>query len=169
MDVSDFRTLYDYNAWANRRMLDACAALTPDQFLRDMKSSFASVRDTLAHVYGAEFIWLERWNLRTPAKLPSPNDFPSFESIRASLTEIDRALIEFVAGLTPEALARSLDYTLLSGKAQSGPLAPMLQHLANHSTYHRGQVTTLLRQLGAKAISTDLIAYHRELAAGAPA
>ncbi len=169
MDVSDFRALYDYNAWANRRMLEACAALTPEQFLQDMKSSFASVRDTLAHIYGAEFIWLERWNLRTPAKLPSAGDFPDFESIRNSLTEMDAALIGFAAGLTPEALIRNLDYKLLSGKAQSGPLAPMLQHLANHSTYHRGQVTTLLRQLGAKAVSTDLIAYHRELAAGASA
>jgi uncharacterized damage-inducible protein DinB len=169
MDVADFRVLYDYNAWANHRVLGACAALSPDQFLRDMKSSFASVRDTLAHIYGAEFIWLERWNLRTPAKLPTPADFPKFETIRETLVEMDRSLVNFVAGLGPEALSRNLDYKLLSGKAQSGPLAPMLQHLANHSTYHRGQITTLLRQLGAKAASTDLIAYHREMAAGASA
>ena len=169
MDVADFRALYDYNAWANRRTLDACAVLTRDQFLRDMKSSFASVRDTLAHIYGAEFVWLERWNLRVPAKLPSAADFPDFESIRERLIEMDRSLVDFVASLNSEALSRNLNYALLSGKAQSGPLAPMLLHLANHSTYHRGQVTTLLRQLGAKAASTDLIAYHRELAAGASA
>jgi uncharacterized damage-inducible protein DinB len=168
MDVADFGVLYDYNAWANRRMLESCAALTPEQFLQDMKSSFASVRDTLAHIYGAEFIWLERWNSRLPNALPKPADFPDLQSIRVRLTEMDRALQDFAAGLTAEKLSHHLHYRLLNGTPMSGPLGPMLQHLANHSTYHRGQIATLLRQLGTKSISTDLIAYHRELAAGAP-
>ncbi len=169
MDSADFRVLYDYNAWANRRTLEACASLTPEQFLQDMKSSFASVRDTLAHIYGAEFVWLERWNSQEPSGLPSPTDFSTFESIRSKLTERDRALIEFVSRLTPETLSRDLHYKLMNGTAQSGPLGPMLQHLANHGTYHRGQVTTMLRQLGLKPVSTDLIYYHRELAARATA
>lgn len=169
MDVADCRVLYEYNAWANGRILEACAALTPEQFLRDMKSSFASVRDTLAHLYGAEFIWLERWNSRTPTAFPAAADFPALEPLQEKLPAMDRALIEFVSGLTSEELARTLHYKLLNGTAGAGPLAPMLQHLANHSTYHRGQITTLLRQLGAKAVSTDLIAYHRELAAKASA
>jgi len=167
MDAADFRALYDYNAWANRRTLEACIALTPEQFLQDMKSSFPSVRDTLAHIYGAELIWLERWNSRAPTGLPAPADFPTFESIQGKLTEMDRLLVDFVSRLTPEILSRDLHYKLMNGTAQSGRLGPMLQHLANHSTYHRGQVTTMLRQLGLKAVSTDLIYYHRELAAQA--
>lgn len=169
MDVADFLVLYEYNAWANRRVLEACSSLTPDQFLQDMKSSFTSVRDTLAHIYGAEFIWLARWNSRAPSALPAPADFPMFESIRSKLTEIDRSLIDFVARLTPEILSRDLQYKMTNGTPQSGPLGPMLQHVANHGTYHRGQVTTMLRQLGRKAVSTDLIYYHRELAAQATA
>jgi uncharacterized damage-inducible protein DinB len=169
MDAADFRVLFDYNAWANRHVLEACAALTPGQFLQDMKSSFASVRDTLAHIYGAEFIWLERWNSRAPDSLPTPSDFPTFESIRSKLTEMDKALIDFVSRLTSETLSHDLHYKLMNGTPQSGRLGPMLQHLANHSTYHRGQVTTMLRQLGLKAVSTDLIFYHRELVARATA
>lgn len=169
MDAADFRVLYDYNAWANGRVLEACASLAPEQFLQDMKSSFTSVRDTLAHIYGAEFIWLERWNSRAPSSLPTAADFPTYESIRAKLTEMDRSLIDFVSRLTPEMLSRDLHYKLMNGTAQSGLLGPMLQHLANHSTYHRGQVATMLRQLGLKAVSTDLIYYHRELAAQATA
>lgn len=169
MEAADFRVLFEYNAWANRRTLEACAALTPEQFLQDMKSSFASTRDTLAHIYGAEFIWIERWNSRSPAVLPAPSDFPTFESIRLALTDIDASLIEFVSRLTPEMLSRNLDYKLLNGTAQSGLIGPMLQHVANHGTYHRGQIATFLRQLGTKATSTDLIAYHRELAARATA
>jgi uncharacterized damage-inducible protein DinB len=169
MDAADFRALFEYNAWANRRTLEACAPLTPGQFLQDMKSSFASVRDTLAHIYGAEFVWIERWNSRPPAALPTATDFPTFESIRTALTNTDAALIEFVSCLTPEKLSCNLDYKLMNGTPQSGPLGPMLQHVANHGTYHRGQIATLLRQLGTKANSTDLIAYHRELAARATA
>ncbi len=169
MDAADFRVLYDYNAWANLRTLEACAVLTPEQFLQDMKSSFSSVRDTLAHIYGAEFIWFERWNLRSPSGLAAASDFPIFELLRRKLTELDRSLIDFVAKLTTEDLSRDLHYRMTNGTPQTGPLGPMLQHVANHSTYHRGQVATMLRQLGAKAVSTDLIYYHRELAKQATA
>jgi uncharacterized damage-inducible protein DinB len=127
------------------------------------------VSDTLAHIYGAEFVWFERWNSRTPTALPTPSDFADSESIRKQLTEMDDSLIDFVSRLTPDTLSRNLEYKLMNGSTQSGPLAPMLQHLANHGSYHRGQITTLLRQLGAKVASTDLIAYHRELAAQASA
>ena len=56
MTPQEMRTLYDYNAWANHRSLDAASALTTEQFVKPMGSSFGSVRDTLAHVYGAEWI-----------------------------------------------------------------------------------------------------------------
>src|SRR5580693_568153 len=112
MDVADFGVLYDYNAWANRRMLESCAALTPEQFLQDMKSSFASVRDTLAHIFGAQFVWLERWNQRVPQALPTPADFPDYESIRGRLTEMDQQLIAYVSGLNNDALDRILHFKL---------------------------------------------------------
>ena len=61
------RTLFAYDAWANRRSLEACATLTPEQFTRDLGSSFPSVRDTLAHLVGAQFVWLERFHGRVPS------------------------------------------------------------------------------------------------------
>ena len=169
MNLEDFRTLYDYNSWANHRTLDAAAALTPEQFTREMGSSFSSVRDTLAHIYGAEWIWLERWHGRTTGGLPSAADFPDIDAVRRKFAEIDRNLVDYVASLTQDDLQRVVTFKNLAGVPYSQPLAPCLQHLANHSTYHRGQVTTLLRQLGAKAVATDLIAFYRERAAQAKA
>jgi uncharacterized damage-inducible protein DinB len=169
MDTDDFRVLFEYNAWANRRTLESCAALAPGQFLQDMKSSFSSIRDTLAHIYAAQFIWLERWNRRTPSALPTPADFPDQQAIGGRLAEMDRSLIAFVSNLDGDTLLKTIDFRLLNGTPMSSVLAPMLQHVANHSTYHRGQIATMLRQLGTKALSTDLIAYHRELAAKASA
>jgi uncharacterized damage-inducible protein DinB len=169
MNLEDFRTLYDYNSWANHRTLEASAALTPEQFTRDLGSSFRSVRDTLAHIYGAEWIWLERWHGRTPSGLPSAADFPDIETVRRRFAEIDRNLVDYVASLTQDDVQRVVQFKTTAGTLYSQPLAQCLQHLANHSTYHRGQVTTLLRQLGAKAVSTDLIGFYRERAAQAKA
>jgi uncharacterized damage-inducible protein DinB len=165
MTVDDFRVLYDYNSWANRRTLDSCAALTPEQFTRDMKSSFRSVRDTLAHIYGAEWLWLERWHERAPISLPSAADFPDFETLRTRWAEHDRNLHAYIDALSPATLQRVIKYKNTRGTPFEGPIEPMLAHVVNHSTYHRGQVVTLLRQLGANAVSTDLIAFHRERAA----
>jgi uncharacterized damage-inducible protein DinB len=161
----DFRLLYDFNAWANQRTLDVCAALTPEQFTRDLASSFGSVRDTLAHIYGAQWIWLERWHGRVPTKLPSPADFPDFETVRRRFAEIDRNLVDYAESLNTDDIQRVIEFKTLAGVPISQPLWQMLQHVANHSTYHRGQVTTMLRQLGAKAASTDLIYFYRERAA----
>lgn len=169
MNIEDFRTLYDYNSWANHRTLDTCAALAPEQFTRDLGSSFRSVRDTLVHILGAEWIWLERWHGRTPAGLPTAADFPDLESVRRRAAEIDRNLVDYVASLTQDDVQRVIELKTLAGTPYAQPLAQCLQHLANHSTYHRGQVTTLLRQLGAKAVSTDLITFYRERAAQAKA
>jgi uncharacterized damage-inducible protein DinB len=169
MDLADFRTLYDFNAWANHRTLEACATLTPEQFTRNLGSSFGSVRDTLAHIFGAEFVWFERWHDRAPAGLPSASDLPDFETARRRLSEMDRNLIDFVASLNSQDLQRIIQFKTRAGFEINQPLAQCLQHVANHGTYHRGQVTTLLRQLGATPTSTDLIGFYRERAAQASA
>lgn len=161
MNVEDFRTLYDFNSWANHRTLDACATLTPEQFTRDLGSSFGSVRDTLVHICGAEWIWLERWHGRAPTEIPKPAGFPDFESVRRRWAEVERNLLDYVASLTQEDVQRIVPVRTLAGVSYAQQLGQCLQHLANHSTYHRGQITTLLRQLGAKPVGTDLIAFYR--------
>jgi uncharacterized damage-inducible protein DinB len=165
MDTQDFRLLYEYNSWSNHRTLDSCAALSADQFTRDLGSSFPSVRDTLAHIYGAEWLWLERWHGRIPNALPASAAFPDLASLRERWGVLESDLHTFISSLTSSELQRIIKYKNTQGVGFEGPLWPMLQHVVNHSSYHRGQVATLLRQLGAKPIATDLIAFHRERAA----
>ena len=169
MNTEDFRLLYDYNSWANHRTLDACAALTEEQFTRDMGSSFRSVRDTLAHLMLVEWIWLERWNGRAPSGYPPSTDFPNLNTVRTRWAEIERDLLKYIASLTPEDLQRVVHHKTMAGVPHAQPLWQMLQQVLNHATYHRGQVTTLLRQLGAKGVGTDLIMFYRERAAQATA
>lgn len=166
MTPEHIRLLYDYNSWANHRTLDACAALSDEQFTRDLGSSFRSARDTLVHIMGAEWVWLERWHGRSPGALPAAEQFPTLASVRARWAEIEGNLLRFVNGLTAEDLAGVREFHTLTMGTSASPLWQTLQHLVNHGSYHRGQVTTLLRQLGAQSISTDLIRFYRERAAG---
>lgn len=169
MNVEDFRRLYDYNSWANHRTLEACAALNDEQFTRDLHSSFRSVRDTLVHIMLVEWLWRERWLGRSPDKYPPASDFPNLESLRRRWAEVERNLLVYVSALKPEDIDRVIAHKTTAGVPQSAPLSQMLQHLVNHGTYHRGQVATMLRQLDAKPIGTDLILFYRERAAQAKA
>jgi uncharacterized damage-inducible protein DinB len=160
MTPDDVRTLYAYNSWANHRVLEACAPLDAAKFTQNLHSSFPSVRDTLAHIILAEWLWLERWLGRSPAFPPS--DFPDLASIHSRWQKIDGDLRGFVQNLSAADLDRVVEYKNTKGHAFSNPMRQMLQHLVNHGTYHRGQITTMLRQLGATPLTTDLIAYYRE-------
>ena len=169
MTPDEMRVLYDYNAWANRRHLEAAGKVTTEEFLRPMGSSFGSLRDTLGHIYGAEWIWLERFQGRSPATLPDLTQFQDVPSLREKWIEGEGRLLDFVGKLTQADLDRVMEYKTLKFGVYRNPLWQSMQHLVNHGTYHRGQVTTLLRQLGAQPILTDLMHYYRErpVAAGA--
>ena len=160
MTPEEVRTLYAYNSWANHRVLDACAPLSAAQLTENLRSSFPSVRDTLAHIMLAEWLWLERWQGRSPG-FPSA-DFPDLAAIRTRWEKIDGDLRGFVHKLSAADLDRVVEYKNTKGNAFSNPMRQMLQHVVNHGTYHRGQITTMLRQLGATPPTTDLIAYYRE-------
>jgi uncharacterized damage-inducible protein DinB len=163
------RTLYQFNAWADRRLLDACGQLTNEQFTRNLGSSFSSVRDTVVHLYGAEWVWNERFQGRSPSALVSGAGFPDLASIRAKLEEMDQYYIDFVGKLTQQDLDRVIRYKSFTGDEFSNPVWQSLHQVSNHASYHRGQVVTMLRQLGVKPVSTDLIMYYREQAAAARA
>jgi len=169
MTPEEIRVLYEYDAWANHRLLDAAKALTQEQFTRDMGSSFPSVRDTLAHIMGGQWLWLERWQGRSPTSLPAATDYPELLSLRKRWAEVEKNLLTFVRGLTMEQLASVDEYKTQTAGTFSCPLWQIMQHLVNHGTYHRGQVTTMLRQLGAKSVSTDLSFFYRERGAATPA
>ena len=162
MNHQDLRTLLEYHYWARDRLLDALDALAPEQFTRDLGSSFKSIRDTVAHTYAAEWAWYMRWQGESPTALLPAADFPDVASIRAAWTAHEAKMRGFVDRLGDAGVDRMIDYTLLNGSPGSSPIWQMLQHLVNHASYHRGQVTTMLRQLGATpAKPMDMIAFYR--------
>jgi uncharacterized damage-inducible protein DinB len=158
--------LVEYHIWARERCLAAVGGLTPQQFMQSLGSSFDSVRDTLAHLCGADEVWLARWHGTSPASLPSPARFPDLASLRSAWVPIDVGLRAHVSGLDAEGLRRMVTYRAFNGQTATLPFWQLLQHVVNHGSYHRGQVTTLLRQLGTSPpAGMDLVAFHRERAA----
>jgi uncharacterized damage-inducible protein DinB len=169
MTPEDVRQLFDYNAWANQRSLDAAAQLSDEQFVKPLGSSFSSVRDTLVHICAGEWIWLERFHGNSHSGLPDPKEVQTVAALREHWRPQAARLLEFVNGLTQSDLDRMFEYKTISFGMYSNPLWQSLQHLANHGTYHRGQVATLVRQLGAKPILTDLMHFYRERSTAASA
>ncbi len=162
MTFSDLQTLVDYHYWARDRLLDALDPLTPEQWRRDLKSSFKSVHETAAHIYGAEWAWYQRWQGHSPTELFAAENVPDVATLRRAWTEQEARVRVFLAGLGERGITKVFEYKMLNGTAASTPFWQMLQHVVNHASYHRGQVTTMLRQLGAApAKSMDLIAYYR--------
>lgn len=167
MTYDDLQTLLDYHYWARDRLLDALDPLTPEQFTRDLGSSFKSVRDTLLHVFSAEWVWYERWQGRSPTAHRQVNELPDVPSVRTAWREHEARMREHLASLGEHGITRVIDYKLFNGTAGSSPFWQMLQHVVNHASYHRGQITTMLRQLGAPPPkSMDLIAFYRVKGSG---
>ena len=170
MTTDDIQLLFEYDRWANDRMLQAVSALTPEQFARDLGGSLPSVRDAVLHIVGGDWIWLNYWkatihdtallaDLRKRRESHFNADvLPDVARMRLKYNEVEKELAELVNSLTDQALAKMLPVrnTRIS-------LAHLMQHVVNHSTYHRGQVALMLRQLGAEPAATD---FHLFLAEG---
>jgi uncharacterized damage-inducible protein DinB len=161
MNTTDLLLLFEYNRWANHRVLESVAGLSPEQFLRDLHNSFPSVRDTLCHIMAVEWIWTARCRGNAPPTLWKAAEFPVFAALRVRWNEVECEQADFLSGLRDGQLTALVNYRDTSAGDRVLPLWQALQHLVNHSTYHRGQVTTMLRQLGATPQATDLALFYR--------
>lgn len=153
-----------YNRWATGRTLEAVRSLTPEQFSKELGGSYSGgVRGTLTHIYQADQVWFARL-MGTPTGPLSEFQPAALEGWeREWLALLDR-YVAWGEGLAENDWTRVIDYRDSRGTPYQSPIWQILLHLTNHDSYHRGQVATLLRQLGQAALGTDLILYYRGLA-----
>jgi uncharacterized damage-inducible protein DinB len=161
ISLASIKELFNYSYWAKNCQLEACAALTEEQFVRSLGSSFASVRDTLVHMMGAEWIWLERWRGRNATSMLPPQEFPSLSSVSGRWREVEGKMREYLATLSEEALSQPVTYMSQKSDTFSYELWRLMFHVVNHQSYHRGQVATLLRQLGVQPPAVDFLPGYR--------
>ena len=169
MTPREATTLLDYHYWALDRVLKAVADLSEEQYTRDLGNSFKSIRDTLVHTYSAEWIWYCRWTGTSPSGMIDSARYPGRQSLGQAWAEHEAKMRALIEELDQSALDRVHQYRLMNGDPGETVFWQMLQHVVNHASYHRGQVTTMLRQLGVAAPpSQDLIRYYRERPASNP-
>lgn len=162
MTIDEARRLFAYGSWANALVLAAAESLSATQLEAPAVSSFPSVGATLAHIVGAEWIWLRRWLGESPAA-PGWVSRPNLLELKAHFSAVDAERISYLAALSDADLGRIVSYRNLAGQAYANPLSDLIRHVVNHSTHHRGQAVTLLRQLGVTPPNTDLITYLRQV------
>ncbi|HEX6100960.1 MAG TPA: DinB family protein [Thermoanaerobaculia bacterium] len=157
MNVEYFRRLFTYTEWANARFLECLRGLTDEQLAREIPSSFPSIRDTFAHMVFAEWLWLQRWKGESPTQRPEWTKDRSLETLAARLREIESERAGLLDSITDDDVRRDFPYRNLAGEPYSALLGELMTHVVNHATYHRGQLTTMIRQAGATPPSTDLV------------
>ena len=163
MNYEDLELLLDYHYWAQYRLLDALSLISIDQWTRPLESSFKSIRDTAVHIWAADRVWCSRWQGVSPTGLESSEAFPTVDSLRVASQGLEREVRSVVRHIGPQGINRRFEYKGFFGAAQSSIFWHMVQHVVNHASYHRGQVTTMLRQVNAApSKGMDLITFYRE-------
>ena len=153
-----------FNFWANELLLSVISKELKDDLLdKEIVSSFPSLRKTIYHLWDAEFIWLKRLKGESLNDWPSKNFNGTFSEAKEKILLNDKLFIDFVERLNDEKLSESFSYKNIEVKSFSNPRWESVHHCMNHSTYHRGQIVTMLRQLGITNIpSTDFISFCRK-------
>jgi uncharacterized damage-inducible protein DinB len=160
MNAARMREFYQFHHWANGEVRSAVSRLTSEQFTKELGGSFPSVRETVAHLAWVDWIWLQRFRGHSPRAFPSWTEASDFATLERQWLDAEADQRAFVEGVTDDELEKTLAYTNMKGERWQYPLWQALLHVVNHGTYHRGQIVTFLRQLGAGGVSTDLLIYY---------
>jgi uncharacterized damage-inducible protein DinB len=162
MTIKDLERLYNYHYWANNKLFKVVSQLTPGQFTQSVAGSYGSIRNTLAHVLSAEWVWLDRYSGPARGTRPQPDDFPTLESLIDTWSKVEEQIRGFLSGLHDEDLSRRVEFIMSGDIKASRLLGELIQHAAMHAVHHRGQVALLLRALGYAPGNFDLFLYDAE-------
>jgi uncharacterized damage-inducible protein DinB len=162
MNVQQVKLLHAYNAWANNRILEALAGVPEQEYVQNMKSSHGSIHGTMVHIVAAEKLWQSRWSGTPGERLLSTDDVPTLASLSSLWEEVGRGTARFIGTMTDRKLAETLRVESIA----AGPITltywQSLQHLVDHSSYHRGQIVGMLRQLGFTPPTTSMLLFLRD-------
>ena len=143
-------------------MLDVINKLKEEDINREMVSSFPSIYKTVQHLWKAEEIWWQRLKLAEHPEIQSETFTGSFAALSTRFSKQNQQWVEWVSGATENQVLHVFAYVRNKEQIKM-PVYQMLQHVFNHATYHRGQLVTMLRQLGVDKIpSTDFSAFCRK-------
>lgn len=161
MTRAEILDLLGYTEWATAKLVAAMAKLPDAARRRHDDSAFGSLHGTFTHLVAAEWVWLERFHGRSHAAPAEWVGIAGFDEVCAHLDAVQRGRAAWIAAASDADLARPLPYRTFAGVETANPVGELVRHLVNHGSYHRGQLSMRIRQLGGQPPSTDYIAWLR--------
>ncbi len=153
----------EYNLWANGKIVEFLKSVDDRLLDKELKSSFSTVRKTFYHIWDAEIIWLKRVKGESVTTWPSENNTTDEENSFSAFLKNSEELLDFVSNKKRDFLDSKITYTNIKGNKYTNTIEDVLFHVVNHSTFHRGQLVTMLRELGYENFQAqDLIAFLRQ-------
>ena len=168
MTISELFDNYEYNRWAHERILESAIGLGADSYDRETGGSFPSLRATLEHLLAVEVVWLSRWEGHSLGEPPDYSGCRDADALRSIWRSFWQRQFRFLNDLVEEDLAHLVAIRTRTGIEAAQPLRDTLTHLLLHSSYHRGQAASQIRQLGGKAAGTDYFTYCLSRDGGEP-
>jgi len=163
MDLTALRELYDYNYWANRRILDKAELVSEAQLKQATGFSFDSLHGTLVHTMSAEWLWRTRMQEGiSPPAMHDPATFPTLASLRSAWGEEEAQMRAFLGGLRDDRLPSTITYHNTRGEACSNALWESLAHVVLHGMQHRSECAAMLTSFGHSPGWIDFIVFVRE-------
>ena len=164
MNKSYFIELAQYNIWANNIVISWLQQISEQQWKQPVVSSFNSIAETATHIAGAEKIWLDRWQLNSKSTFLTIESIGSKEEFIEIWKTASANILHFFEQINENDFATSFSFKRLNGEENTLQYAKTFTHVLNHSTYHRGQLVTMLRQVGfINVSSTDAMNFYKSL------
>lgn len=147
-----------YNQWMNGKVYATCADIPDAQRKVNRHAFFKSIHGTLNHLLFGDYAWMNRLAGRDyVVKSIGEEIFSDFEEMRAARADLDEDILSWAEGLDPAWLDREVTWTSKSyGRDFTHTNWQLATHMFNHQTHHRGQLTTLLTQMGKDVGPTDI-------------
>jgi uncharacterized damage-inducible protein DinB len=151
-----------FHRWATQRIVEAAQPLSAEQLHHDHGTAFKSLFGTLVHIYQADSAWIGRIHGNPDSQTSTYSPKPDLEGLASDWFALLDRTVEWSAGLNEAEWNKIISYKDSKGNSHQTPLLPIILHVVNHGSYHRGQVSSLLRQSGFSAPNTDLINFYRQ-------
>ncbi|MGG1314161.1 DinB family protein [Cohnella laeviribosi] len=150
--------MYDYHIWANERTMNHLKSLPDEIFFKEVDLGFKSIAEVIGHIVAVDEVWFARIKEQSPSSIVT-KQFSNIEEASNCMNKLQSQIREYLSLIKD--VEKRVTYRNQMGQEFQNSVSEIIQHVVNHGTYHRGNITTILRYLGYKGIQTDYIAYLR--------
>jgi uncharacterized damage-inducible protein DinB len=149
--------LLDYHGWANTQVIKHLSGLPTELFHAEVKNVFSSISHMLGHLASVDKVWYSRIIGKSLNDI-GVRRYQTLKEAEESLVNVNNQMKEVVSA---KKIDEVIEYQNTKGDLFNNTLLEVVHHVVNHGTYHRGNISSMIRQLGYDGVSTDYIVFLR--------